>query len=109
MHTTAVSCGADSATDGDLDGVWAAIADAESGPDECDSGGPVPLDMAPNWRPLASRRVRRGAVAILLLELALMIGFVAVYQPFDLNIYLWGGRAVEHKITLPVTASGNRW
>jgi alpha-1,2-mannosyltransferase len=109
MHTTAISRGPDSATDGDLDGEWAAIAGAESGPNERDSSGPVPLDMAPNWRWLASRRVRRGAVAILLLEVALVIGFVAVYRPFDLNIYLWGGRAVEHGVRLYLVQADANW
>jgi hypothetical protein len=109
MQTTVVSRGADGATDGGLDGQWAAIAGAEFRPSERDSSGPVPLDVAPDWRWLASRRVRRGAVAILLLELALLIGFVVVYRPFDLNIYLWGGRAVEHGQRLYLVQADANW
>jgi Glycosyltransferase family 87 len=49
---------------------------------------------------LANRRARNIVYALLFLELGLLIGFVAVYRPFDLNIYLWGGRAVLHGLRL---------
>jgi hypothetical protein len=49
---------------------------------------------------LASRRARAVVYTLLFLELGLLIGFTAVYRPFDLNIYLWGGRAVLHGLRL---------
>jgi len=109
MHSTVVSRGGEDSTDGDLSTRWAGIVGADSLSFDFDSTNPVPFDLAPNWRWLASPRVRRGAVAILLLEVALIIGFVAAYKPFDLNIYLWGGRAVTHGLRLYLVQADANW
>jgi hypothetical protein len=109
MYTTAVSRGGKDQSDDDTDARWADIVDAESLSMDGESGGPVPLEAVPIWRWLASRRVRRGAVAALLLEVALLIGFVAVYRPFDLDIYLWGGRAVTHGLRLYLVQADANW
>jgi hypothetical protein len=45
----------------------------------------------------------------LLLELGLVVGFVAVYRPFDLNIYLWGGHAVQHGLRLYLVKAHANW
>jgi hypothetical protein len=109
MHTTVVSRGGQDSTDDDLSALWASIVDAESLPIDVESSGPVPIDDVWSWRWLASKRVRRGAVAILLLEVALLIGFVAVCRPFDLDIYLWGGRAVTHGLRLYLVQADANW
>jgi hypothetical protein len=67
------------------------------------------LDAAPGWRWLASLRVRRAAFAVLLLQVALLIGFVAACRPFDLDIYLWGGRAVTHGLRLYLVQADANW
>jgi hypothetical protein len=46
---------------------------------------------------------------VLILELALLAGFVAVYRPFDLQIYLWGGREVLHGLRLYDVKSHANW
>ena len=109
MHSTVVSRGAEDTLDGDLNARWAPILDADSRPIDIDSGGPVPFDVAPNGRWLASQQVRRVAAAVLALEIALVIGFVAAYRPFDLNIYLWGGRAVTHGLRLYLVQADANW
>jgi hypothetical protein len=53
--------------------------------------------------------VRRAALVLLALEIGLVIGFVAAYRPFDLNIYLWGGRAVTHGLRLYLVQSHANW
>jgi len=58
---------------------------------------------------LDSRRIRRAVYAVLVLELGLVIGFAAVYRPFDLNIYLWGGRAVTQGLRLYLVAAYRNW
>jgi hypothetical protein len=68
-----------------------------------------PLDSAPGWRWLANLRVRRAAYAVLLVQVALLIGFVVAYRPFDLNIYLWGGRAVTHGLRLYMVKADANW
>ena len=109
MHTNVVSRGGQDTTDDELSARWADIVDAESLPMAVESNGPVPIDDAPNWRWLASKRVRRSAAAILLIQVALLIGFVAVYRPFDLDIYLWGGRAVTHGLRLYLVQADANW
>jgi len=110
MDTTVVSRGGEDTTDGDLSaGPWAGAVDADSLTFDTESRDPVPLDVAPSWRWLASQRVRRGAVAILFLEIALIIGFVAVYKPFDLAIYMWGGRAVCHGLRIYLVQADANW
>ncbi len=53
--------------------------------------------------------MRRAAYAVLVVEVALVIGFVAVYRPFDLNIYLWVGRAVPHGLRLYMVKADANW
>jgi hypothetical protein len=61
------------------------------------------------WLTRPSRRVRRVVYATLLLELTVLIGFVAVYRPFDLDIYLWGGDAVTHGLRLYASQAQHNW
>ena len=109
MHSTVVSRGGEDTTGGDPKARWAGIADAGSLSFDFDSSEPVPFDVAPSWRWLASERVWRAAVAILVLQVALLIGFVAVYRPFDLDIYVWGGRAVTHGLRLYLVQADANW
>ena len=55
--------------------------------------------------------VGRGAstYACLVTELALVIGFAIAYRPFDLNIYLWGGRAVTQGTRLYLVQAHANW
>jgi alpha-1,2-mannosyltransferase len=46
---------------------------------------------------------------MLTLEVGLVIGFAAVYRPFDLDIYLFGGRAVSHGLRLYLVQSDGNW
>jgi hypothetical protein len=39
------------------------------------------------------------------LQLAVVAGFAVVYRPFDLQIYLWGGKAVTHGLRLYLVQS----
>jgi alpha-1,2-mannosyltransferase len=109
MLTTVASYGAEDTTDGDLIVGRGDDVDADSLAVDVESSGPVPLDLSPYWRWLARKRMRRGAVAVLLLEVALIVGFVAVYKPFDLNIYLWGGDAVTHGLRLYLVQADANW
>jgi Glycosyltransferase family 87 len=68
--------------------------------------GPPPAP-AGGW--LARRGFRRASYAALILEVGLLIGFAAVYRPFDLNIYLWGGHAVTHGMRLYLVQSYRNW
>src|SRR5580704_3254476 len=88
---------------------WAERDFRTSGPEASGAAMALPLDAAPGWRWLASPRVRRAGLMVLLLELVLLIGFVAVYRPFDLNIYLWGGRAVTHGLHLYLVQADANW
>jgi hypothetical protein len=58
---------------------------------------------------VASKRARRAVYTLLFLEIGLVIGFAAIYKPFDLNIYLWGGRAVTHGLRLYHVEADNNW
>ncbi len=60
-------------------------------------------------RMLRGRRARSVAYAFLLTELALVIGFAIAYRPFDLNIYLWGGRAVTQGTRLYLVQAHANW
>jgi Glycosyltransferase family 87 len=62
---------------------------------------------SPSW--LYSRRARLIVGIVLTLEIGLVIGFAAVYRPFDLQIYLWGGRAVTHGSQLYLVQSHGNW
>ena len=55
------------------------------------------------------RRARRATAIVLLIELGLVAGFAAVYRPFDLSIYLWGGHAVTHGLTLYLQQARANW
>jgi len=66
------------------------------------------------WLPdrLARLETRLGRQLIcgaLLLELALVAGFAIVYRPFDLEIYLWGGRAVTSGLRLYLAQAHGNW
>jgi hypothetical protein len=102
MRTTVLSRGAD----------WGELADWTD--TEFLPGAPATvtapaLDAAPGWRWLAGLRMRRAAFAVLLLQVALLIGFVVAWRPFDLDIYLWGGRAVTHGLRLYLVQADANW
>ena len=72
------------------------------------AGGGTGWDRMLGW--LESRRGRRLAGLALLLELGLVIGFAAMYKPLDLQIYLWGGRAVTGGLRLYLVApNASNW
>jgi Glycosyltransferase family 87 len=58
---------------------------------------------------LHHRGVRLAVAVALVAELGLLIGFVTVYRPLDLEIYLWGGRAVTHGTGLYLTQAYANW
>jgi hypothetical protein len=69
----------------------------------------APSAAASGWQWLQSLRGRRTIYTVLVLEIGLVIGFVSVYRPFDLNIYLWGGRAVTQGMRLYLVQSHANW
>jgi hypothetical protein len=71
------------------------------------AGGGAGWARLPGW--LESRRGCRLAYATLLLELGLITGFAIVYKPLDLQIYLWGGRAVTEGLRLYLVAPHGNW
>jgi hypothetical protein len=114
MHTTLLPLGAADTADRDVRvewGDWAHgdWADTDTRKFARATSNPATLDSVPAWRWLASRRVRHAGLAVLLLQVVLLIGFVAVYRPFDLNIYLWGGRAVTHGLRLYLVQADENW
>jgi hypothetical protein len=60
-------------------------------------------------RAVRTPRARRLAYTVLLLEVAIVIGFAIAYRPFDLNIYLWGGRAVTEGLRLYLVQPHANW
>jgi hypothetical protein len=52
---------------------------------------------------------RRAVWAVLIAEIGLVLGFAAVYRPFDFEIYLWGGRAVRHGLELYLVQPQHNW
>lgn len=54
---------------------------------------------------LDTRRARRILSVTLALQLAVVAGFAVVYRPFDLQIYLWGGKAVTEGLRLYLVQS----
>ena len=54
---------------------------------------------------LETRRARRVMYVALSLQLAVAVGFAIVYRPFDLQIYLWGGKAVTQGLRLYLAQS----
>jgi Glycosyltransferase family 87 len=74
---------------------------------EPEAGADIRSDATPGWL-----QGRGGALTIataLSLEVGLVVGFAAVYQPFDLAIYLWGGRAVTHGLRLYLSLAHGNW
>jgi len=60
-------------------------------------------------RLLRGRRARTLVYGCLLAEFGLLIGFAVAYRPFDLSIYLWGGRAVTHGLRLYLIQPRANW
>jgi Glycosyltransferase family 87 len=60
-------------------------------------------------RAVRAARARKLAYAVLLLEVAIVIGFAIAYRPFDLNIYMWGGRAVTEGLRLYLVQAHANW
>jgi len=54
---------------------------------------------------LNTQRARRIMYMTLALQLAAVVGFAIVYRPFDLRIYLWGGKAVTQGLRLYLAQS----
>ncbi len=71
------------------------------------AGGGAGPGQVLGW--LGSRNGGRLACLTLLLELGLVTGFAVVYKPFDLQIYLWGGRAVTEGLRLYLVAPHASW
>jgi hypothetical protein len=61
----------------------------------------------PRW--LHGRRGQLAVAIALTLEIGLVAGFAVVYRPFDLEIYLWGGRAVTHGLRLYLVLAHGNW
>jgi Glycosyltransferase family 87 len=72
---------------------------------------PRASDQGPvfGWTWLARPRVRRAVWALLAAEIVTVAVFSIVYRPFDLNIYLWGGRAVRHGLRLYSVKPDHNW
>ncbi|HEY2506757.1 MAG TPA: glycosyltransferase 87 family protein [Streptosporangiaceae bacterium] len=58
---------------------------------------------------LESPRGRRIVGVTAAAQVALVVVFALVYQPFDLAIYLWGGHAVTHGAELYLQQSQGNW
>jgi len=91
----------------------AGTADAAAAPSPLASQ-PAEPEQAEALRRLLDRAVRTPrsrtlAYAVLLLEVAIVIGFAIAYRPFDLNIYLWGGRAVTDGLRLYLVQAHANW
>ncbi len=68
----------------------------------------------PERRPAGGGRVMRrralaASYAALVLELGLAIWYAAADNPFDLNVYLWGGRAVAGDTRLYLAQVAQHW
>ena len=81
-----------------------AAADPEKGPDAGPAAG---LAAATRW--LRGHPARLAVAIALTLQVGLVVGFAAVYRPFDLRIYLWGGQAVTHGLRLYLAQSQGNW
>lgn len=81
----------------------------ESGPGRGEKAGWLSADALFGGRWAASQRARRAIYTLLFLEIGLVIGFAAIYKPFDLNIYLWGGRAITHGLRLYHVEADSNW
>jgi hypothetical protein len=115
MRTTVLSRGASDTSDLDFNDDWAgwSASSTRTGvsprPRVPSTGAGAALGTLPGWRWLTHLGVRRAAVAVLLLQVALVVGFAVVYRPFDLDIYLWGGRAVTHGLRLYLVQADANW
>jgi Glycosyltransferase family 87 len=78
------------------------------------AGGPSPAcrasSVVPGFGWVAGRRAGRVVWGVLGVQVLAVLVFALVYRPFDLWIYLWGGRAVTHGLELyAVQVRGNNW
>jgi len=64
------------------------------------SAAAVPAELVPGFGWVAGRGWRRVVWGVLAAEVAVVVVFAVVYRPFDLAIYLWGGKAVLHGLRL---------
>jgi hypothetical protein len=55
------------------------------------------------------RGLRLTVYALLLLGIALFVGFAAVYHPFDFDVYRWGGNTVTEGMRLYLDQDGSVW
>jgi len=62
---------------------------------------------AAEW--LDTGRGRRLICVTVALQLAVVAGFALVYRPLDLQVYLWGGRAVTEGVRLYLAQSHANW
>jgi hypothetical protein len=69
--------------------------------------GPDSDEPGPRW--LYSARAKKVIYTLLALEVILVIVFAGAYAPFDLNIYLWGGKAVTNGLRLYTAQSRGNW
>lgn len=75
-------------------------------PAEAARGGAGPVF---GWTWLERLRARRAVWAVLAAEIITVAVFSVVYRPFDLNIYLWGGRSVTHGLRLYQVMADHNW
>jgi hypothetical protein len=68
-----------------------------------------PAGLIPGLGWIAGRRARRVVWGVLAAEVAVVVVFAVVYRPFDLAIYLWGGRAVTHGLRLYAVQVRGNW
>jgi alpha-1,2-mannosyltransferase len=68
-----------------------------------------PSSVVPGLGWVAGRRARRVVWCVLAVQVTAVLVFALVYQPFDLAIYLWGGRAVTHGLQLYAVQVRGNW
>lgn len=71
--------------------------------------GLAPVAGVAGWGWLAGRRWRRLVFGVLALQVVVVVVFAVAYRPFDLSIYLWGGRAVRHGLELYAVQARGNW
>jgi len=76
------------------------------GPGRDGGGGAGPIF---GWTWLERPRARRAVWGLLAAEIITVAVFSIVYRPFDLNIYLWGGRSVTHGLRLYQVMADHNW
>jgi hypothetical protein len=93
---------------GEIDVVEPGLLDAPAAWSEPVPGSRAALVPGLGW--VAGRRARRVVWGVLAVQVAVVLVFALVYRPFDLWIYLWGGRAVTRGLGLyAVQVRGNNW